>query len=214
MAYDLDTLQTSFDNAKYDKAYYSIFFVEAEKFFRTEIPISSFSVSLYRKAEEFFNDTYDFDDLIQDCLLRLWELIDDLKLEFADGINIYLIKLARFKLHDFVNKQIRRRKIATFTEIDKANESTYFDNFDEEELTEAAEQYKTYSPGEKQQGETVIQADKKTYKKIAEFSSVSEAARETGIERTNISKALSGKAKSAGGFLWVKSSNPLIGLLK
>ena len=40
---------------------------------------------------------------------------------------------------------------------------------------------------------------------IAEFSSMSEASRKTGVWQQNISKCIAGKREQAGGFIWKKS---------
>ena len=47
----------------------------------------------------------------------------------------------------------------------------------------------------------IIQYDKKG-NKIAEFTSITEAGKKMGVDRTTISRALTGKNKSAGGFIW------------
>lgn len=217
MAYDTTILKESFENAKYDNKWFSTFWGEAERCFRTLIPTASQTSKMYDLAAELFDGSYNFDDLIQDCLIKLVEANDRGYLNHAtDHLDRFIVQCAAWVLHDYVEKQLRRKKIVRHEPIsEEAENSPYFDNFDDEEiLTEAAEQYKAYTPGEKKEGEKVIQLEKKSYKKIAEFSSISEAAKATGISRSNISEMLSGKRKTAGGFLWVKSSNPLIGLLK
>lgn len=214
MAYDLNTLKTSFENAKYDNAYYSIFFSEAEKYIRDTVPSSPITKKIYGKAVEFFSESYDFNDYVQDCLLKLWEYIVEANLYHHEGITYYISIAARNILYDFVEKQARRRRVATFNDLSEAETSPYFDNFDdEEELFTAAQAYKAYEPGEKKEDEKVLQVEKKTYKLVATFNSISEAAKKTGVGRTNISEVLSGKRKTAGGFIWVKSSNPLAGML-
>lgn len=213
MNYDTTTLKASFESAKYNEAYYSIFFAEADKYLRNIIPTAPQTIKVYKAAEVFFTGAYDYDDLIQDCLLKLWEQVVGLNLYHTDGITTYLINLAKFEMADFIEKQSRRNRIATTNELDI--NTPFFDGFDDEEmLTEVVEQYKDYEPGEKKDGEKVVQVEKKTYKVVATFNSISEAAKATGINRANISSVLSGRGKTAGGFIWIKDSNPLFGAIK
>ena len=216
MAYDLNTLKESFENTKYNEAYFGIFFVEAEKYLRAEIPSSPQTTKLYNIAEDFFSPAYDFNDLIQDCLLKLWEQAVKLNLVHTEGPTVYLITLAEYVLHDFVSREIRRNKIVKKEPISEEAETTpYFDNFDdEEELTEAAEKLKTYEPGKKKPDEVIVQVDKNTYECLAEYKTISEAAKATGVDKKSISFVLSGKRKTAGGFIWVKHDHPLLGTIK
>ena len=214
MAYNLDTLKTSFENAKFDRAYYSVFFAEADKYIREIISTSPLTAKAFGEAASFFNEAYDYDDFIQDCLIKLWEYIVEMKLVHPDGITTYITTAVRYKLLDFIKRESRRKRIATFEDMSEAETTPYFDNFDDEEkLYTASEAMKDYEPGEKQPEEKIVQFEKNTYKKVAEFSTIAEAAEATGIDKGNISKVLSGKGKTAGGYIWVKSTNPLIEVL-
>lgn len=214
MTYNLTTLKTSFENAKYDEAYFGVFFAEAEKYFRDTISKSYITARLFTEAARYFNESYGLDDIIQDCLLKLWECAVELKLTHTDGINNYLSTVAKHILFNFVKKEKNRKIIATFEDLSEADGTPYFDNFDDEELSEAAEQYKDYEPGKKAEDETIIQVNKNTYQKIAEFDTIGEAVKATGISKGHISEVLSGKRKTAGGFIWIKSSNPLVNILR
>ena len=61
---------------------------------------------------------------------------------------------------------------------------------------------KKYCRKESSQKKSIVQCDLKG-NKIAEFDSVSSAADETGLIRSNISSNLTGKYKSCGGFIFV-----------
>ena len=213
MTYNLTTLKTSFESAKYDEAYFSIFFAEADKYFRYAIPEVPQTRKLFTYAQVLFDANYGYDDLIQDCLLKLWECAVELKLTHADGVTSYLSNLAKQTLFNFVKKEKNRRMIATFEDLSEADGTPYFDNFDDEVET-AAEELKEYEPGKKAEDETIIQVNKNTYQKIAEFSTIGEAVKATGISKGHISSVLSGKRKTAGGFIWIKSSNPLVNILR
>lgn len=216
MKYDSTILKESFENAQSDDRWYSTFLGEAERCLRTLIPSAEQTSGLYKIAGNLFNGHYDFDDLVQDCLSDIWVETQKGILNYAsERLDLFIVQTAAYRLLHYVEKETRRKKIATFKDIDEMGDTPYFDSFDdEEELTEVAEKLMAYEPGEKDKDETIIQAEKDTYRKIAEFKTIGEAVKATGVNKANLSLVLSGKRKTAGGYIWVKSSNPLVELLK
>lgn len=55
----------------------------------------------------------------------------------------------------------------------------------------------------------VYQFYHKTGKYVAEFESIKKASKKTGIAPNRISLCCSGKAKHAGGFIWIRQSDYL-----
>lgn len=208
--YNYTRLVSSFKAAQVDESYYAVFFSEAEKYLRIMLPKSPMTAKYYNGCmEKLFDGHYDFDDLIQDCLLKLWECIIDLELIHTDGIETFIINVGKYKLLQYIKNEERRRKIAVISDISEAAYEPSNSDFNEETLISISEEINTFQPAGKAAEETIYQVDKKNYKKIAEFSTIGEVARETGISKSHISEVLSGKRKSAGGYLWVSSKNPL-----
>lgn len=212
--YNYTRLVSSFEAAQVDDSYYAVFFSEAEKYLRIMLPKSPKTAKYYNGCvENLFDGHYDFDDLIQDCLLKLWECIIELELTHADGIETFIINVGRYKLLQYIKSEQNRRKIVVFSDISEAASLPSYSDFDEETLISVSEEINTFQPAGKAAEETIYQVNKKNFKKIAEFSTIGEAARETGVDKANISSVLSGKRKSAGGYLWVSSNNPLAEVL-
>ena len=208
--YNYTRLVSSFEAAQFDESYYAVFFSEAEKYLRIMLPKSPMTAKYYNGCmEKLFDGHYDFDDLIQDCLLKLWECIVELELTHSDGIESFIMKVGKYKLLQYIKSEERRRKIAVFTDLSEAASEPSYSDFNEETLSDVAEKINGFMPVFNASEETIFQVDKHNYKKIAEYESIGEAAKESGIPKSNISNVLNGKRKSAGGYLWVSSKNPL-----
>lgn len=72
----------------------------------------------------------------------------------------------------------------------------YEKDFSEESVTNILNNYTGTN------GRCIYQYDYKTHELIAIYSKVIEASKKTNVQRTDISSCLSGKNKSAGGYIW------------
>lgn len=64
-------------------------------------------------------------------------------------------------------------------------------------------QLKALTDANKKKRKGVYQFDYKTGKFIAEYESIREAERQTGVQNNNICLACKGEKKQAGGFIWI-----------
>lgn len=211
--YNKNLLITSFKLAQKDTSAYNTFFTEAEKCLRTLVPIAEQTKRLYNEAKKYLDGSYSMDDIYQDCLISLWEKLADeceIKPEYLEA---YIVNGAKYKLFDFIKKESNRSSIASFCGLDDSFDVAYEDyhDFAEEDLSSIAKNVEAAAP-KKNSSVKVIQVSK-NYKKVAEFDTLEEAAKETGVPKSNISACCSHKRKSAGSYLWLFSNDKLCDLL-
>lgn len=212
MAYNKELLKKSFEEIESNPAQAAVFYAEADKCFRTLIPTSKQTSELYRAAEPLFGGYYNIDDLVQDCLIVLFQKIEEGCVFDTKNLDCYLTKIAENRLWNFYEKESNRNSIATFKALDETCEAEYHENYDldEEELSDISQNVD--KPVSKNKNNKVYQVSK-NYKFIAEFNTIEEAAAATGINSANISKCCNHKRKSAGKYIWMNSNDNLTKLI-
>jgi len=195
----------------------NLFFTEAEKAFRVLIPYSLKTRRLfcYYMAKH-HNNKDDFDDLVQDCLEKLWEntLSGDFKgVERVEG---YLESIARFKMLEISQKNERRNNIAPVVEtedyFDFVDKKTY-GLFNEDKLIEIYKKHenKVFPKGAKKREIGQFSRD---YKLINSFKSIAEASKITGVDHTAIYRCCTHQRKTAGDFIWLYKDDEIIKLME
>jgi len=212
MTYNKDLLKTSFEEMKNNPAQSAVFFAEADKCFRALIPSARQTSELYRMAEPLFGGYYNMDDLVQDCLVTLYEKIEEGCVSDTSSLDSYLTKVAENRLWNYYKKESNRNCIATFKALDETCEVEYHENYDidEEELSSISQTIE--EPVSKNKSNKVYQVAK-NFKLVAEFDTIEEAAAATGINAANISKCCKHKRKSAGKYIWLNSVDELSKLI-
>lgn len=213
MNYNTTKLRSSFEAMKYDSAKQAVFFSEVEKFVRVAIHEIADIRKIYEGANDLFGGYYEEDDLVQDCVLKVFELIEEEKLLDASGLTSYIGNVIKNVLMNYIRKESNRGYIVTVTALDDNIAVAYEDyhDFAEEDLSSIAKNVEAAAP-KKTSGNKVYQVSK-NYKKVAEFDTLEEAAKETGVPKSNISACCSHKRKTAGKYLWFFSNDNLCDLL-
>lgn len=213
MNYSTAKLRSSFEAMKYDPSKQAVFFSEVEKFIRVAIHEIADIRKIYEGANDLFGGYYEEDDLVQDCVLRVFELLEEEKLVDASGLTSYIGNVIKNVLMNYIRKESNRGYIVTITALDDNLVIGYDDyhDFAEEDLSSIAKNVEAAAP-KKNSSVKVIQVSK-NYKKVAEFDTLEEAAKETGVQKGHISECCRHKRKSAGSYLWLFSNDKLCDLL-
>lgn len=213
MNYNTAKLRSSFEAMKYEPSKQAVFFSEVEKFIRVAIHEIADIRKIYEGANNLFGGYYDEDDLVQDCILKVFELIEEKKLLDASGLTGYIGNVIKNVLMNYIRKESNRDYIVTITALDDNINVSYNDyhDFAEEDLSSIAKNVEAAAP-KKTSGNKVYQVSK-NYKKIAEFNTIEEAAAATGVPKSNISACCSHKRKSAGKYIWLNSNDDLTKLI-
>ena len=212
MTYNKELLKKSFEEMRTKPAQAAVFYAEADKCFRALLPTSKQTSELYRAAEPLFGGYYNIDDLVQDCLIVLFQKIDEGCVSDTKSLDGDLAKIAENRLGNFYEKESNRNSIATFKALDESCEAEYHESYDldEEELSAISQNIEKPIP--KNKSNKVYQVSK-NFKFIAEFNTIEEAAAATGINPANISKCCNHKRKSAGKYIWLNSNDNLTKLI-
>ena len=212
MNYNISKLRSSFEAMKYDEYQQAVFFSEVEKFVRVAIHDIPEIRKTYENAKELFGGFYEEDDLVQDCVIKVYELIGNEKMKDSSGLASYIGNVIKNVLMNYVRKESNRNYIATFTALDDNINIGYEDyhDFAEEDLSSLAN---CVGAAPKKNSSNKVFQVTKNYKKVAEFNTIEEAAAETGIPKSNISACCSHKRKTAGKFIWMFSNDNLCNLI-
>lgn len=111
-------------------------------------------------------------------------------------------QIARFKIHKRVLLESTKKKLSKSTKLRMK------DPKEREKLRISNKKYEDSKTPEQKLNDILTQSNKyviqydKSMNFINEYPSIREAVRQTGIDRSNISKCCKGKVKSAGGFIW------------
>lgn len=213
MNYNTANLRNSFQMMKYNPSQQVVFFSEVEKYVRVAIHEIADIRKIYEGANELFGGYYEEEDLVQDCILKVFELIKEEKLIDASGLTSYIGNVIKNVLMNYIRKESNRSYIVTITALDDNLSLGYEDyhDFAEEDLSSIAKNVEETAP-KKNRSNKVFQVTK-NYKKVAEFNTLEEAAEATGIQKGHISECCRHKRKSAGKYLWFFSNDNLCELL-
>lgn len=191
------------------------FFKEAEKCLNALIPTSSKTANLFKKHFGNFASPDDYEDLIQTCLATLWEKIyekEPIDIEKIDG---YISSIARYRILNQIYEN--SKPASSFNVFDLDDKSLkQFDSFENhqeisEEILEAANNYDFFK---KPEGEKEVYQFSRQFTFVNSYKNASTAANETGVALSSIVRCLNHERKTAGGYIWLYSTDKICELMK
>lgn len=211
--YSKQTLIDTFPNILSDPKAAAAFFSEAEKCLRILIPTSSKTAGLYKQHFGSYGTADDYEDLIQSCLLALWENAVNGKIAATDKIDGYISAIARNQLLVMIYQNTKPTSSAlTFELEEECSSSAYEDTDIDTSILEAVEDFHT--DVEKYNYNKEVSQFSTDFCYISSYKNAFEASKKTGVAVSSISRCVRHQRKTAGGYIWLYSDDKICELMK
>ena len=228
--YNKQTLKDTLPLVLIDPKAANTFMAEAKECLIMLLPTSSKTSSLFKNYFSKFGTHDDYDDLIQSCLTELWKSITEGRITSTERIDGYIAAIARNMTSteriDGYIAAIARNMLLNLIYLDsKITSPTAASDLDETAASVELEEQLELDPElyeainnfhlevKKWQENQEVSQFSKDYCFINSYQSIKDAAEKTGIASSSISRCVRHERKSAGGFIWLYSSDKICELM-
>lgn len=211
--YNKQTLKDTLPLVLIDPKAANTFMAEAKECLIMLLPTSSKTSSLFKNYFSKFGTHDDYDDLIQSCLTELWKSITEGRITSTERIDGYIAAIARNMLLNLIYLDSKITSPTAASDLDETAASVEL----EEQLELDPELYEAINnfhlEVKKWQENQEVSQFSKDYCFINSYQSIKDAAEKTGIASSSISRCVRHERKSAGGFIWLYSSDKICELM-
>lgn len=211
--YNKQTLKDTLPLVLIDPKAANTFMAEAKECLIMLLPTSSKTSSLFKNYFSKFGTHDDYDDLIQSCLTELWKSITEGRITSTERIDGYIAAIARNMLLHMIYLDSKITSPTAASDLDETAASVEL----EEQLELDPELYEAINnfhlEVKKWQENQEVSQFSKDYCFINSYQSIKDAAEKTGIATSSISRCVRHERKSAGGFIWLYSSDKICELM-